>query len=39
MTKYEDGYSLGRAVAQQEIITKLLELLKSLECESVMTND
>ena len=31
MTKYEDGYSLGRAAAQQEIINKLLELVKNLE--------
>ena len=31
MTKWEDGYSMGRAAAQQEIITKLLELVKNLE--------
>ena len=31
MTKYEEGYSLGKAQAQQEIITKLLELVKNLE--------
>ena len=31
MTRWEEGYSMGKAAAQQEIITKLLELVKNLE--------
>ena len=31
MTKWEDGYSMGRAAAQQEIINKLREFIKNLE--------
>jgi len=31
MTKWAEGYGYGRAVAQQELITKLLELVKNLE--------
>jgi len=31
MTKYQDGFSLGRAAAQQEIINKLREFIKNLE--------
>ena len=38
MTKYEDGYSLGRAAAQQEIINKLLELVKNLEGYTNLTS-
>ena len=35
MTKYEEGYSLGKAQAEQELITKLREWLKTLEGKDV----
>ena len=38
MTKWEDGYSMGRAAAQQEIITKLLELVRNLEGYTDLTS-
>lgn len=31
MTKYEEGYSMGKAVAEQELMTKLREFIKNLE--------
>ena len=30
MTKWQEGYSMGKAAAQYEVITKLRELLKNL---------
>ena len=31
MTKYEDGYSMGKAVAEQELMTKLRELITQIQ--------
>ena len=31
MTKWEEGYSMGKAAAEQELITKLREWIKTLE--------